>query len=226
MFILAKSGESYARLRVNTPLGPISLELPVAVDYAVPFAAGDPVGWKAQHTALVTTKTYVYATPPVGAYPPYDPASRTYAGMPGVTPPATEGKWYDRREFRKHHRNGARASTGANINGTKITAPIIMYITEKAEGGFYTNAELSALISAKLLPEKYRNAGLVDDNLTSSLTEMLEEAKRGAEGGVLIPAGGSTTDIDELAARVAADQASQAVADEGRRWQAAGEGIY
>jgi hypothetical protein len=52
MFILARGGQSYARLRFN--IGPGGeVDLPVTVDYSRPFARSDHAGWKEQYDACV-----------------------------------------------------------------------------------------------------------------------------------------------------------------------------
>ncbi len=52
MFILAKSGKTYARLRFNTGPGG-HMQIPVEVDYQQPFAASDHEAWKQEYTANV-----------------------------------------------------------------------------------------------------------------------------------------------------------------------------
>jgi hypothetical protein len=52
MFILARGGQTSARLRLNAgPSG--ELELPVGVDYQRSFPAADPAGWLAEYRACV-----------------------------------------------------------------------------------------------------------------------------------------------------------------------------
>ena len=54
MFILAKGGHSYARLRFRAgPGGAIRLE--TKVDYAHPFAGSDPKGWEQEYVASIQT---------------------------------------------------------------------------------------------------------------------------------------------------------------------------
>jgi len=48
MFILAREGESYARLRVNTGL-PLEIEIPVQVDYMRSFAGCDRDAWETEY---------------------------------------------------------------------------------------------------------------------------------------------------------------------------------
>ena len=52
MFILARGGQSYARLRFHVGPGG-DLDLPVRVDYSRPFAASDHAAWKEEYTACV-----------------------------------------------------------------------------------------------------------------------------------------------------------------------------
>ena len=54
MFILARQGQSYARLRFHVGPGG-DLDLPVRVDYTRPFAASDHAAWKQQYAACVET---------------------------------------------------------------------------------------------------------------------------------------------------------------------------
>ena len=50
MFILARRGQSYARLRFN--IGPgCDVDLPVRVDYGRPFAASDHAAWREEYLA-------------------------------------------------------------------------------------------------------------------------------------------------------------------------------
>ena len=52
MFILARGGERYARLRFHVGPGG-DVDLPVRVDYSRPFAASDHAAWKEQYAACV-----------------------------------------------------------------------------------------------------------------------------------------------------------------------------
>jgi hypothetical protein len=52
MFILARQGQSYARLRFHVGPGG-DLDLPVCVDYTRPFAASDHAAWKQQYATCV-----------------------------------------------------------------------------------------------------------------------------------------------------------------------------
>ncbi|MCB9851205.1 MAG: hypothetical protein H6817_10940 [Phycisphaerales bacterium] len=47
MFILARGGERYCRLRFNTGPGG-AMVVPVEIDYAMPFAGSDHDGWRAE----------------------------------------------------------------------------------------------------------------------------------------------------------------------------------
>jgi hypothetical protein len=52
MFVLARGGQSYARLRFNVGPGG-DLNLPVSVDYSRPFVASDHAAWLEQYAANV-----------------------------------------------------------------------------------------------------------------------------------------------------------------------------
>ncbi len=52
MFIIARGGQTYARLRFNAGPGG-ELRLPVEVDFSRPFPASDPQAWQAEYTANV-----------------------------------------------------------------------------------------------------------------------------------------------------------------------------
>ena len=52
MAILARGGESYARLRFNAGPGG-ELEISVEVDFGCQFSAGDPGGWQAEYDRCV-----------------------------------------------------------------------------------------------------------------------------------------------------------------------------
>jgi hypothetical protein len=52
MFILARQGQSYARLRFHVGPGG-DVDLPVRVDYARPFAASDHTAWKEEYATNV-----------------------------------------------------------------------------------------------------------------------------------------------------------------------------
>jgi hypothetical protein len=52
MFILARQGQTYARLRFHVGPGG-EMEIPVAVDYSRPFPASDFTAWKEEYAACV-----------------------------------------------------------------------------------------------------------------------------------------------------------------------------
>lgn len=52
MFILARQGETYARLRFHVGPGG-DVDLPVGVDYSQPFAGSDQAAWEAEYAACV-----------------------------------------------------------------------------------------------------------------------------------------------------------------------------
>jgi hypothetical protein len=52
MFILARQGESYARLRFNAGPG-ADLEIPVDLDFSRPFTGCDLAAWEAEYLACV-----------------------------------------------------------------------------------------------------------------------------------------------------------------------------
>lgn len=52
MFVLARTGKTYARLRFNVGPGGHG-EIPVEVDWSAPFAASDHDGWRAEYRANV-----------------------------------------------------------------------------------------------------------------------------------------------------------------------------
>ena len=61
MFILARGGQSYARLRFN--VGPCAdLEIPVSVDYSRPFAGCDFGAWQEEYLANVQPEIAVCKT--------------------------------------------------------------------------------------------------------------------------------------------------------------------
>jgi len=55
MFVLARGGKTYARLRFNVGPGGQIL-IPVAVDYRLPFAAADHPAWEAEYQAHIQTE--------------------------------------------------------------------------------------------------------------------------------------------------------------------------
>ena len=67
MFILARGGQTYARLRFNSgPSG--DLELPVEIDFQQPFPAADPAGWKAEYRAAVSIEQRIVVSRPSRAF--------------------------------------------------------------------------------------------------------------------------------------------------------------
>jgi proteasome lid subunit RPN8/RPN11 len=67
MFILARGGQAFARLRFHVGPGG-DVDLPVCVDYSRPFSASDHAAWKAEYVAAVeTTKPLLLAPNDAGA---------------------------------------------------------------------------------------------------------------------------------------------------------------
>ena len=69
MFVLAKGGQSYARLRFHVGPGG-SLLLPVEVDYTRPFAASNQAAWREEYLANVQAEEWpptVSRLEPLGA---------------------------------------------------------------------------------------------------------------------------------------------------------------
>jgi len=60
MFILARGGQSYARLRFHVGPGG-ELDLPVRVDYSRPFAASDQKAWEEEYRAAVEIAEEVFS---------------------------------------------------------------------------------------------------------------------------------------------------------------------
>ena len=60
MFILARGGRSYARLRFHVGPGG-DLDLPVRVDYSRPFAASDQAAWREEYRAAVEIVEAVFS---------------------------------------------------------------------------------------------------------------------------------------------------------------------
>ena len=62
MFILARMGSTYARLRFNQgPCG--DLELPVGVDYSRPFMGSDALAWRTEYATSVECEELLPARP-------------------------------------------------------------------------------------------------------------------------------------------------------------------
>lgn len=57
MVIVAKGGQTYARLKVTTPF-PVSVEIPVTINWSVPFSGSDFDAWKAIVEENVVEKSY------------------------------------------------------------------------------------------------------------------------------------------------------------------------
>jgi hypothetical protein len=69
MFILARGGQSYARLRFHVGPGG-DVDLPVGVDYTRPFAASDHAAWQEEYLACVkTTDLFFLDDRPSGSSP-------------------------------------------------------------------------------------------------------------------------------------------------------------
>jgi len=66
MFVLARGGKTYARLRFNIGPGGQSM-VPVEVDYSVPFPASDFQGWQAEYDAHIQPELLFGAIPGTGA---------------------------------------------------------------------------------------------------------------------------------------------------------------
>ena len=58
MFILARGGQSYARLRFHVGPGG-DIDLPVQVDYSKPFVGSDHAAWSAEHQANVMVADFL-----------------------------------------------------------------------------------------------------------------------------------------------------------------------
>jgi hypothetical protein len=73
MFVLARGGASYARLRFHVGPGG-EMDIPVAVDYSRPFAGSDHAAWKEQYAACVETALdrFDLASPGVGLLEPWE----------------------------------------------------------------------------------------------------------------------------------------------------------
>jgi proteasome lid subunit RPN8/RPN11 len=61
MFILAESGQTYARLGFHTGPGG-AIKLAVDVDFSLPFAASDPEGWEEEYLANVTVDEPLFSS--------------------------------------------------------------------------------------------------------------------------------------------------------------------
>lgn len=95
MFILARCGRTYARLRFHVGPGG-DIELPVQVDYTQPFAASDHAGWLAEYQANVDFPGIVPLAPSEPATP-RDPFDDDW--LFGWELPFEEGGFTDRKEY-------------------------------------------------------------------------------------------------------------------------------
>ena len=59
MFILARGGQSYARLRFHVGPGG-DVDLPVHVDYSRPFPASNHAAWQEEYLANVQREEFVF----------------------------------------------------------------------------------------------------------------------------------------------------------------------
>jgi hypothetical protein len=69
MFILARGGQTHARLRFHVGPGG-EMTIPVSVDYRRPFASSDHEGWKAEYLANVREELSVLREPEAPKTPP------------------------------------------------------------------------------------------------------------------------------------------------------------
>jgi hypothetical protein len=93
MFILARGGQTYARLRFNTGPGG-QLLIPVSVDYLQPFPAADPDLWEAEYQAHVQVEATIW-----GSAFGEDPKLRANTDRQKLEPQKTECQKADRRAF-------------------------------------------------------------------------------------------------------------------------------
>lgn len=94
MFILAKGGQTYCRLRFNAGPGG-ELEIPCGIDFAQYFEGADPVAWRAEYEQHVRSQADAFAWGAHGAWPNDE---------------------YRLPRSRRHHRRGRR------IDSTLLTA--------------------------------------------------------------------------------------------------------
>lgn len=94
MFVLARGGRTYARLRFHVGPGG-DIELPVQVDYAQPFAASDHEAWLAEYQANVDFFQLVALSPsePAASRDPFDDD-----WLFGWELPFEEGGFIDKKE--------------------------------------------------------------------------------------------------------------------------------
>jgi hypothetical protein len=62
MFILARGGQTHARLRFHVGPGG-EMTIPVSVDYSRPFPSSDHEGWKTEYLANVREELFVLREP-------------------------------------------------------------------------------------------------------------------------------------------------------------------
>ena len=86
MFILARGGQSYARLRFHVGPG-ADVELPVKVDYGRAFAASDHEAWKAEYQASVRE--------PILPVPPHFAEGADAGDLDLALRSAVEGLWLE-----------------------------------------------------------------------------------------------------------------------------------
>ena len=97
MFILARGGRTYARLRFHVGPGG-DIKLPVHVDYSRPFAASNHEAWLAEYQANVDFPQLVALAPPEPAAP-RDPFDDDW--LFGWELPFEEGGFTDRKEHNR-----------------------------------------------------------------------------------------------------------------------------
>jgi len=85
MFILAAGGQTYSRLGFHVGPGG-SLELPVSVDYGLPFNASDHEAWAKEHEANVRIEQSPFGLEIRDVLEP---------GSWGTLEPASEDDWFD-----------------------------------------------------------------------------------------------------------------------------------
>jgi len=64
MFIVARGGQAYARLRLNAGPGG-ELVLPVEIDFQVPFGASEPAAWEDEYRQMVAVEPEQPRTQPI-----------------------------------------------------------------------------------------------------------------------------------------------------------------
>jgi len=76
MFILARGGQTYARLRFSAGPGG-AVTLPVEIDFQWPFAGSDWAGWEAEFARSVAAEVFVAPTRPHNLLAPSSPDSKS-----------------------------------------------------------------------------------------------------------------------------------------------------